>query len=118
MQDVAKGIGLDGRIGPKFLHAGPGYGGSCFPKDTLALARTAAEAGHPLRIVEAVCTVNDERKGRMADRIVAACGGYGERITDPMNCPAPGPGRKNGHRGTAASVVECRRLRGNLGSMP
>ncbi len=75
VQDVAKGIGLDGRIGPKFLHAGPGYGGSCFPKDTLALARTAAEAGHPLRIVEAVCAVNDERKGRMADRIAAACGG-------------------------------------------
>ena len=75
VQDVAKGIGLDGRIGPKFLHAGPGYGGSCFPKDTLALARTAAEAGHPLRIVEAVTIVNDERKGRMADKIAAACGG-------------------------------------------
>ncbi len=75
VQDVAKGIGLDGRIGSKFLHAGPGYGGSCFPKDTLALARTAAEAGHPLRIVEAVTIVNDERKGRMADKIVAACGG-------------------------------------------
>ena len=75
VQDVAKGIGLDGRIGPKFLHAGPGYGGSCFPKDTLALVRTAAEAGHPLRIVEAVTIVNDERKGRMADKIVAACGG-------------------------------------------
>ena len=75
VQDVAKGIGLDGRIGPKFLHAGPGYGGSCFPKDTLALVRTAGEAGHPLRIVEAVTIVNDERKGRMAVKIVAACGG-------------------------------------------
>lgn len=75
VQDVAKGIGLDGRIGPKFLHAGPGYGGSCFPKDTLALVRTADEAGHPLRIVEAVTIVNDERKGRMAVKIVAACGG-------------------------------------------
>ena len=75
VQDVAKGIGLDGRIGPKFLHAGPGYGGSCFPKDTLALVRTAGEAGHPLRIVEAVTIVNDERKGRMAGKIVAACGG-------------------------------------------
>ena len=75
VQDVAKGIGLDGRIGPKFLHAGPGYGGSCFPKDTLALVRTAGEAGHPLRIVEAVTIVNDERKGRMAAKIVAACGG-------------------------------------------
>ena len=75
VQDVAKGIGLDGRIGPKFLHAGPGYGGSCFPKDTLALVRTAGEAGHPLRIVEAVTIINDERKGRMAVKIVAACGG-------------------------------------------
>ena len=75
VQDVAKGIGLDGRIGPKFLHAGPGYGGSCFPKDTLALVRTAGEAGHPLRIVEAVTIVNDERKGRMVVKIVAACGG-------------------------------------------
>ena len=75
VQDVAKGIGLDGRIGAKFLHAGPGYGGSCFPKDTLALVRTAGEAGHPLRIVEAVTIVNDERKGRMAVKIVAACGG-------------------------------------------
>ena len=75
VQDVAKGIGLDGRIGPKFLHAGPGYGGSCFPKDTLALVRTAGKAGHPLRIVEAVTIVNDERKGRMAVKIVAACGG-------------------------------------------
>jgi UDPglucose 6-dehydrogenase len=75
VQDVAKGIGLDGRIGSKFLHAGPGYGGSCFPKDTLALARTAAEAGHPLRIVEAVSAVNDERKELMAEKIATACGG-------------------------------------------
>ncbi|MEE9317359.1 MAG: nucleotide sugar dehydrogenase, partial [Rhodospirillales bacterium] len=75
VQDVAKGIGLDGRIGSKFLHAGPGYGGSCFPKDTLALARTAAEAGHPLRIVEAVAAVNKERKDRMAEKVIAACGG-------------------------------------------
>ncbi len=75
VQDIAKGIGLDGRIGSKFLHAGPGYGGSCFPKDTLALARTAAEAGHPLRIVEAVAAVNKERKERMAEKVIAACGG-------------------------------------------
>ena len=72
---MAKGIGLDGRIGQKFLQAGPGYGGSCFPKDTLALVRTAGKAGHPLRIVEAVTIVNDERKDRMAVKIVAACGG-------------------------------------------
>ena len=75
VHDVAKGIGLDGRIGKKFLHPGPGYGGSCFPKDTLALVRTARDAGAPLKIVETVVAVNDERKKRMADKIVAACGG-------------------------------------------
>ncbi len=75
IHDVARGIGLDGRIGSKFLHAGPGYGGSCFPKDTLALARTAAAAGHPLKIVEAVAAVNEARKERMAEKVVGACGG-------------------------------------------
>ncbi|HIE20912.1 MAG TPA: UDP-glucose/GDP-mannose dehydrogenase family protein [Rhodospirillales bacterium] len=75
VHDVARGIGLDGRIGSKFLHPGPGYGGSCFPKDTLALVRTAAEVGTPMRIVEAVTTVNDARKERMAEKITAACGG-------------------------------------------
>jgi UDPglucose 6-dehydrogenase len=68
-------MGLDGRIGGKFLHAGPGYGGSCFPKDTLALVRTAEEAKAPLRIVEAVVDINDKRKKRMADKVIAACGG-------------------------------------------
>ncbi|MDH3515029.1 MAG: UDP-glucose/GDP-mannose dehydrogenase family protein, partial [Gammaproteobacteria bacterium] len=62
VQDVARGIGLDGRIGPKFLHAGPGYGGSCFPKDTLALVRTGEESGAPLRIVETVANINSQRK--------------------------------------------------------
>jgi len=75
VHDVARGIGLDGRIGRKFLHPGPGYGGSCFPKDTLALVRTASEAGAPSRIVETVVSVNDERKRRMADKVIAACGG-------------------------------------------
>lgn len=75
VQDVARGIGLDGRIGSKFLHAGPGYGGSCFPKDTLALLRTAELAGAPMRIVQAVKDVNDARKERMVDKIVAAFGG-------------------------------------------
>ena len=75
VQDVARGIGLDGRIGRKFLHAGPGYGGSCFPKDTLALVRTAADIGSPLRIVETVVAINDQRKTRMADKVIAACGG-------------------------------------------
>ena len=75
VQEVARGIGLDGRIGGKFLHAGPGYGGSCFPKDTLALVRTAQSANAPTKIVEAVVGINAERKKKMADRIVAACGG-------------------------------------------
>jgi len=75
VHDVARGIGLDGRIGRKFLHPGPGYGGSCFPKDTLALAYTAREAGSPVTIVEQVIQVNTERKKRMAQRVVEACGG-------------------------------------------
>ncbi len=75
VHDVARGIGLDGRIGRKFLHPGPGYGGSCFPKDTLALVKTAQDAGAPLKIIEAVVAVNDDRKKNMGKRIVAACGG-------------------------------------------
>ncbi len=75
VQDVARGMGLDGRIGKKFLHAGPGYGGSCFPKDTIALVRTAQEYGSPARIVETVVQVNDTRKGAMASRVIAASGG-------------------------------------------
>src|SRR6202043_2188334 len=75
VQDVARGIGLDGRIGRKFLHAGPGFGGSCFPKDCQALVRSAELAETPLSIVETVLRVNDARKRGMADRIAAACGG-------------------------------------------
>jgi UDPglucose 6-dehydrogenase len=75
VHDVAWGIGLDGRIGRKFLHPGPGYGGSCFPKDTLALARTAREAGAPVTIVESVIAANNSRKKAMAERVIAACGG-------------------------------------------
>ena len=81
IQDVAKGIGLDGRIGRKFLHAGPGYGGSCFPKDCLALVRTAQEAGTPVSLVETTVRVNDARKERMAARVIRACGGSVERKT-------------------------------------
>ena len=81
VHDVARGIGLDGRIGRKFLHPGPGFGGSCFPKDTLALARIAQEAGAPSRLVEAVVAVNDARKAGMASRIVAACGGSVRGLT-------------------------------------
>ena len=75
VHDVARGIGLDGRIGKKFLHPGPGYGGSCFPKDTLALVKTAQDYGAPLRIIETVVDVNDKRKRAMADKIAEACGG-------------------------------------------
>jgi UDPglucose 6-dehydrogenase len=75
VQDVAKGIGLDGRIGSKFLHAGPGYGGSCFPKDTEALVRSARDADAPISIVEQVITVNANRKEAMARKIIDACGG-------------------------------------------
>ena len=75
VQEVARGIGLDNRIGSKFLHAGPGYGGSCFPKDTVALIKTAQDHGSPLRIVEAVAAVNDARKRAMARKVSAALNG-------------------------------------------
>jgi len=75
VHDVARGVGLDGRIGRKFLHPGPGYGGSCFPKDTLAVARTARDHDSPLTLIETTIAINDARKGQMADRIIAACGG-------------------------------------------
>jgi UDPglucose 6-dehydrogenase len=75
VQEVARGVGLDNRIGGKFLHAGPGYGGSCFPKDTLALTRTAQDAGTPLRLIETVVEVNDSRKRAMADKVIEACEG-------------------------------------------
>ena len=75
IHDVARGIGLDGRIGRKFLPPGPGFGGSCFPKDTLALMRIAQESGAPSRLVEAVVAVNDARKAGMAHRIKETCGG-------------------------------------------
>ncbi|PSJ38291.1 UDP-glucose dehydrogenase family protein [Allosphingosinicella deserti] len=75
VQEVARGIGLDNRIGRKFLHAGPGYGGSCFPKDTLALVKTAEDAGAPIRLIETTVAVNDTRKRAMGRKIIAACGG-------------------------------------------
>jgi UDPglucose 6-dehydrogenase len=83
VHDVAKGIGLDGRIGKKFLHPGPGYGGSCFPKDTLALVKTAQDYGSRLRVIETVVDINDKRKKSMAGRIQEACGGdlKGKTIT-------------------------------------
>jgi UDPglucose 6-dehydrogenase len=75
VQEVARGMGLDNRIGSKFLHAGPGYGGSCFPKDTLALIKTAQDYDAPLRIVETVAAVNEQRKRAMARKVIQACGG-------------------------------------------
>lgn len=75
VQEVSRGIGLDNRIGSKFLHAGPGYGGSCFPKDSLALVKTAQDYGSPLRLVEATVAINDQRKRGMARKVIAACGG-------------------------------------------
>ncbi len=81
VHDVARGIGLDGRIGRKFLHPGPGYGGSCFPKDTLALVTTARHHESPVRIVETVVEINDTRKAQMADKVVDACGGSVEGKT-------------------------------------
>lgn len=81
VQDVARAIGLDGRIGRKFLHAGPGFGGSCFPKDTLALMRTAQDHSSPIKIVEAVVNVNTTRKKHMASRVIAACGGSVQGLT-------------------------------------
>ena len=75
VQQVAKGIGLDNRIGGKFLNAGPGYGGSCFPKDTLALVRTATDFGAPVQLIETTVRVNDQRKKAMADKVVQAMGG-------------------------------------------
>src|SRR3982751_6912497 len=115
VQDVARGIGLDNRIGPKFLHPGPGYGGSCFPKDTLALLQTAAEAGVEQRIVKTVVEVNDDRKANMAERVARAFGGdlAGKRVgvlglafkpnTDDMR-DAPSIALINGLRELGAEV--------------
>ena len=75
VQQLARGIGLDNRIGSKFLHAGPGYGGSCFPKDTLALVKTAEDAGAPIRLIETTVAINESRKRAMARKVVAVCNG-------------------------------------------
>lgn len=75
VQDVARGIGMDNRIGSKFLHPGPGYGGSCFPKDTLALVKTAQDAASPVRLIETTVAINDQRKRAMARKVIQACGG-------------------------------------------
>jgi UDPglucose 6-dehydrogenase len=119
VQDVARGIGLDNRIGPKFLHAGPGYGGSCFPKDTLALLQTADAAGVDQRIVRTTVQVNDDRKAHMVERVATALDGdlKGKRIavlglafkpnTDDMR-EAPAIPLVNGlvERGAQVSAVD------------
>ncbi|NVN11183.1 UDP-glucose/GDP-mannose dehydrogenase family protein [Nguyenibacter vanlangensis] len=81
VHDIARGIGLDNRIGRKFLHPGPGFGGSCFPKDTLALVHIARDADSPMRLIETTVSINDARKARMAERIIAACGGSVSNLT-------------------------------------
>jgi len=118
VQSVARGIGLDGRIGSKFLHAGPGYGGSCFPKDTLALVKTSQDHGAPLRIVSTVAEVNEERKRAMATKIISAAGGSvaGKRIavlgvtfkpnTDDMR-DAPSLAIVPALRDAGAEIVVC-----------
>jgi UDPglucose 6-dehydrogenase len=82
VEEVAHGIGLDHRIGPKFLSAGPGYGGSCFPKDLLALLKAGLDFGVPIRSIETIISINDQRKRAMARKVIAACGGSirGRRI--------------------------------------
>ena len=110
VQDAARGIGLDNRIGRTFLNAGPGFGGSCFPKDMLALAASARDAQSPLRLIETVIDVNDKRKRGMADKIIRACGGSvaGKRIAalglrssrTPTTCAA---------RRALSSCRRCRR---------
>ena len=75
VQDVARGIGMDRRIGPKFLHAGPGYGGSCFPKDTRALLKIAEDAHSQMRLIQTTVAINEQRKQSMANKIIGACGG-------------------------------------------
>ena len=128
VQEVARGIGLDNRIGPKFLHPGPGYGGSCFPKDTLALLQTAEKAGVDQRIVRTVVEVNDARKAGMAERVADALGGSveGKRIgvlglafkpnTDDMRDAPSIPlvnalieGGRRGHRLRPRGDGACRR---------
>jgi len=81
VQDVARGIGVDKRLGGKFLHAGPGYGGSCFPKDTVALAKIAQDYERPVRLIETTIAINDQRKPAMARKVVAACRGNVRGLT-------------------------------------
>ncbi|MDT0574627.1 UDP-glucose/GDP-mannose dehydrogenase family protein [Croceicoccus sp. F390] len=109
VQDVARGIGLDKRIGSKFLHAGPGYGGSCFPKDTLALLKTAEDYESPMRIVEAVASVNEQRKRAMGRKIIdalSAGGGSSPSHGEQQNGGSANNGAKqNGARGKRVALL-------------
>jgi UDPglucose 6-dehydrogenase len=107
VQEVARGIGLDNRIGSKFLHAGPGYGGSCFPKDTRALAKTAQDAGTPLRIVETVIDVNERRKAAMAGKVIKACGGSVKGKTVAMLGLTFKPNTDDMREAPSLSIVEA-----------
>ena len=111
VHDVARGMGLDGRIGRKFLHPGPGYGGSCFPKDTLALVRTAQDYGAPMPLVETTIAVNDARKEAMAERIIAAmrgrCAGQDDRA-----CSASPSSPRRTTCGMRRVLPSCRGWRG------
>ncbi len=106
VQEVARGIGLDNRIGGKFLHAGPGYGGSCFPKDTRALVQTAAHYNTPLKIVEAVVAVNDARKTKMAQKVIAACSGTVQGKTIAMLGLAFKPNTDDMRDAPSLSIIE------------
>lgn len=106
VQEVSRGIGLDGRIGNKFLHAGPGYGGSCFPKDTLAVVKTAQDSGAPLKIVESVIAVNDERKLKMADKVISACDGSVEGKTIAVLGLSFKPNTDDMRESPAISIIE------------
>jgi UDPglucose 6-dehydrogenase len=112
VQDVARGIGLDNRIGRKFLNAGPGYGGSCFPKDTTALVKTATDYGAPLRIVETVVAVNDARKLSMAQKIIAACGGSVQGKTIALLGLAFKPNTDDMRDAPSLTIIECLKAAG------
>ena len=104
---MAKGIGLDKRIGPKFLHAGPGYGGSCFPKDTLALVRTATDAGSPVRLIETTVEINDARKKAMSAKVAKGIG-LDKRIGNKFLNAGPGYGGSCFPKDTLALVRTAR----------
>lgn len=107
VQEVARGIGLDNRIGTKFLHAGPGYGGSCFPKDTMALIRTAEALGSPLTIVDAVARANTNRKRVMADRVISACQGSVQGKTIGVLGLAFKPKTDDMREAPSIDLIEC-----------